>query len=151
MDGQRRSVGGLPRRVRDRERPRVAPDAPVRAAGRAATPEHVATAVDAAGNVGVADPVSFEIGPGTSPASPIHITATGAVDGANVTFTVDIASDSPIQLANFILDGVYLGGRGDDQRHYVLTRMLSSGVHRLVVDVTDVNGASSTVEVELEV
>lgn len=112
----------------------------------------VARALDAAGNATEAGAVSFDIAGGTtSPASPIKITANSAKDGGDVTFTVDIQSDAQIKLTNFFLDGEFLGGRGDDQRHYSFARLLSSGTHRLVVDVSDVQGNSANVEVVVEI
>lgn len=109
----------------------------------------VARAVDAAGNATAAESVTFEIG---QPAeSPIKITATAVMVSANVTFTIDIESEAQIRLTNFFLDGEFLGGRGDDQRHYVFTRALATGRHSFVVDVTDVQGNSATEEVIVDV
>jgi hypothetical protein len=109
----------------------------------------VARAIDAAGNATVAETVTFEIGRPSDEDSPIKITATAVKDGPSVTFTVDIESDAQIKLTNFFIDGEFLGGRGDDQRHYVLTRTLATGTHRFVVDVSDVDGNSKYAEVDV--
>jgi len=111
----------------------------------------VARAHDAAGNATDATAVSFSVSQGTAPASPIKVTASSAKDGGNVTFTVDVQSDKQINLTNFFIDGEFVGGRADDQRHYSFSRILPSGTHRLVVDVTDVSGNNSQAEVIVEV
>lgn len=110
-----------------------------------------ARAHDAAGNVGKAVDASFVVDRGISVDSPIKVTGSSTKDGGSVTFTIDIESEETISLTNFFLDGEFIGGRGDDQRHYVLTRSLSSGTHRLVVDVSDAKGHSAQVEVIVEV
>ena len=110
-----------------------------------------ARAIDAAGNATQAEPVTFQIGEAPGDSSPIKITATAVKDGVNVTFIVDIESPAQIDLSNFFLDGAFLGGRGDDQRHYELPVVLSTGTHRFVVDVTDVNHNSNQAEVVVEI
>ena len=107
----------------------------------------VARARDAAGNTTDAAPVTFSVGQGTVPSSAIKVIASSTKDGGNVTFTVDIQSDKQITLTNFFIDGEFVGGRADDQRHYSFSRTLSSGTHRLVVDVTDANGNNAQTQV----
>jgi hypothetical protein len=114
----------------------------------------LAQARDASGNATDAPAVSFNVGQGQGPASPIKVTVSGVVDGANVTFTVDIESDEQIDLTNFFIDGEFLGGivGGDpNQRQYVFSRVLSRGTHRMVVDVTDVKGNNAQGQVVVEV
>jgi hypothetical protein len=110
-----------------------------------------ARAADAAGNATLAEPVTFQIGEASGDRSPIKITATAVKNGINVTFIVDIESPAQIDLSNFFLDGAFLGGRGDDQRHYELPVVLSAGEHRFVVDVTDVDNHSTQAEVVVEI
>ncbi|KQU67878.1 hypothetical protein ASE08_17980 [Rhizobacter sp. Root16D2] len=111
----------------------------------------VARAHDAAGNVTDTAAVGFSVSQGTAPVSPIKLTASGTSEGGNVTFTVDIQSDKQIKLVSFFIDGEFVGGRADDQRHYSFSRMLPSGTHHLIVDVTDVNGNNSQAEVTVQV
>ena len=111
----------------------------------------VARAHDAAGNVADTTALSFAVGQGTAPSSPIKVAASGTKDGGNVTFTVDIQSDKQISLTNLFIDGEFVGGRADDQRHFSFSRLLSTGMHRLIVDVTDVSGNNSQAEVIVEV
>jgi hypothetical protein len=110
----------------------------------------IARAEDAAGNATDAGAVNFSVGGLAGPSSPIKITASGVKAGGSVTFTVDIESDKQIKLTNFFIDGAFVGGRGDDQRHYSFSRSLSAGTHRLLVDVTDVNGQSAQAEVAID-
>lgn len=123
---------------------------PIKAFG-AGSHSVVARAVDAAGNATVTEPVSFDVGPGAPPVSPLKVTASSTQDGGNVTFTVDIESDAQISLTNFFIDGEFAGGRADDQRHFSFSRLLSPGTHRLVVDVSDVNGKTADAEVVVEI
>jgi hypothetical protein len=111
----------------------------------------VARAHDAAGNVTDTAAVGFSVSQGAAPPSPIKLTTSGTNEGGNVTFTVDIQSDKQIKLVNFFIDGEFVGGRADDQRHYSFSRMLPSGTHHLIVDVTDVNGNNSQAEVTVQV
>lgn len=113
-----------------------------------------ARALDAAGNAADAEAVRFVIGssgPGASEGSPIQITLSSSNEGGSVTFTVDIASAEPISLTNFFLDGEFLGGRGDPQTQYTLTRSLAAGTHQFLVDVTDVRGNSAREELVVEI
>ncbi|MEY2934130.1 MAG: hypothetical protein RL033_4879 [Pseudomonadota bacterium] len=113
-----------------------------------------ARALDAAGNATEAEAVRFVIGangPGSSEVSPIQITLSSSNDGGSVTFTVDIASEELISLTNFFLDGEFLGGRGDPQTHFTLTRSLAPGTHQFLVDVTDVRGNGAQEELIVEI
>ena len=112
----------------------------------------IARAHDAAGNTADTAAVSFSVGQGAVPASPIKVVAVSVKEGpSSVTFTVDIQSEKPIKLTNFFIDGEFIGGRADDQRHYFFSRTLSSGTHRLVVDVTDESGNNAQTAVVVSV